>query len=472
MIAVINTSIPCTWAGDISEKPWALLPIANRPLIDYWLEACTEQNIRSVHIVLHDGAEEVERFVGSGSRWNVVVEYVFARSTETPVDYLRSISGYWKNGLLYFGGPFFMRRRQAFTPEHFSRLPACCHGPGDPPVFLYGRDEHDVNLLLDGGSPPGRGLEEVHVHPYIIETIEDYFDINMKLVAGEFTRYVTAGFATPDKSSVGFNVRTPPSSYLRAPIIVGDDCRFGAMTTIGPKALVANHVIVDAFSELSNCLVLEDTYIGRNLEIRNKIVAGNRVIDPRDGTCIQIDDSWLIARNRPELLTEDVVRLTVLWGVALVLATLQLIPFLVLYPLIRLTGIAGFKKQQFHDPHTGYIALPVFGKKANRKSMLYRVFRALSLDRFPLILLVLRGRMFLSGQPPLRHPKDDEVVKQLRRYYPGVFCYRDYNLDSDLLTDALWYAHIRSLYEDLKILVKALVSRFLTAGRQIPADTE
>ncbi|MDZ8117141.1 NDP-sugar synthase [Pontiella agarivorans] len=472
MIAVINTSIPCAWAGDISEKPWVLLPIANRPLIDYWLEACTEQHIRSVHIVLHDGAEEVEQYVGSGTRWNVSVEYVFARSTETPVDYLRSISSYWKKGLLYFGGPFFMRRRQAFRPERFRELTACRNDFGNLPYFLYGQNGDDVSRLLDGFEAPGRGLEAIHVHPFVIGTVGDYFDINMKMVSGEFTRYVTAGFATADQSSVGFNVRTPPSSYLRAPIIVGDDCRFGAMTTVGPNALVANHVIVDAFSELSNCLVLEDTYIGRNLEIRNKIVAGNRVIDPADGAFIQIDDSWLVARNRPELMTEDVVRLTVLWCVALVLAALQFIPFLVLYPFIKLSGVAAFRRELFHDPHTGYISLLIFGKIANRKSLLYRIFRALSLDRFPLIILVLRGRMFLCGQPPLRHPKDDAVVKQLKRYYPGVFCYRDYNHDSDLLTDALWYAHIRSLYEDLKILVKAFVSRFLTAGRQIPADSE
>jgi hypothetical protein len=65
----------------------------------------------------------------------------------------------------------------------------------------------------------------------------------------------------------------------------------------------------------------------------------------------------------------------------------------------------------------------------------------------------------------MRHPEDDELIKQLPHYYPGVFCYQDYNKDSDRLVDSLWYAHIRSLYEDVKILIKALVSRFLRAGR-------
>jgi hypothetical protein len=78
--------------------------------------------------------------------------------------------------------------------------------------------------------------------------------------------------------------------------------------------------------------------------------------------------------------------------------------------------------------------------------------------------------MFLAGQPPMRHPEDDEIIKQLPNYYPGVFCYQDYNQDSDRLVDSLWYAHIRSMYEDVKILIKALVSRFLTAGRKTTMD--
>lgn len=470
MIAVINTSISCPWAEEIGRTPWVLLPVANRPLIDYWLEACTDQQIKSVFIVLGDGAEEIEKYVGSGERWSVSVEYVFSRSTETPLDYLKSISNHFKNGLFYLGGPFFLRRRQAFDPGHFSALQTCCHHQGALPYFIYGRNGDELERMLDECEESNRGLEGIHINPYVIDSLNAYFELNLKMVAGEFSRYVTAGFSTADQSSVGFNVRTPPSSHLRAPIIVGDDCRFGAMTTIGPNALVANHVIVDAFSELTNCLILDDTYIGRNLEIRNKIVAGNRIIDPEDGTAIEIEDSWLIAQNRPDMRTEDLVRYIILWCITLSLVILQAIPFLLLMPIIAITRVAGFERHQFHDPRTGYIHLPTFRKRRDRKSIVYRIFRALSLDRFPLLLRVLRGRMFLCGQPPMRHPQDDKIVQQLKHYYPGVFCYQDYTRDSDLLTDALWYAHIRSLYEDLKILIKALVSRFLTVGRKTLAD--
>ena len=466
MIAVFNTAKFHGWAKQMSDTPWPLLPISNRPLIDYWLEACTEQNVRSVHVILGEDAKQIEDFIGTGERWNIAVEYVFARSGENPVNYLKSISSLWEKGLFYVGGPFFMRRRQAFSPDGFKSLSACRHESCGEVRFLYGKTAEEVAALLDGDEGAVHGLEQVHVNPHSFDSIKAYYDLNMKMVAGEFSRYVTAGFSGDDGSSIGFNVRTPPSSHLVAPIIIGDDCRFGAMTTVGPNAVVANHVIVDAFSELVDCLILEDTYIGRNLEIRHKIVAGNRVIDPSDGTVIKIEDSWLVAQNRPDMRTEDFLRYVILWCFTLLLVAVLLIPFCVLYPLTVIMRIGGFSNGLFHDPRTGYITLPVYAKLKNRKSIIYRSFRALSLDRFPWLFFVLRGRLFLCGQPPMRHPIDDEIIKQLPHYYPGVFCYQDYNKDSDRLTDSLWYAHIRSLFEDTKILIKALITRFLSAGRQ------
>ena len=465
MIAVIDTSKSHAWAQRMGDTPWPLLPVANRPLLDYWLETCADAGALHVHLVLGDAAKAIEDYVGSGERWNLQVEYTFARAGEAPLDYLRSIAGQWSEGLLFFGGPFFIRRRQAFRPAGFARLDPCRHDHGGETLFLFGREGAAVARLLDEPAG-GRGLEQIHAQPYPIANMHAFFDLNMKMVTAEFSRYVTAGFSGSDGSSIGYNTRTPPSSHLRAPLIIGDDCRFGAMTTVGPNAVVANHVIIDTFTELTDCLILDDTYVGRNLEIKNKIVSGNRVIDPTDETVIEIDDSWVVARNRPEMKTEDLVRYTILWFFAVLLVALQLIPFILLSPWLAITRVARFERRLFHDPGAGYVTLPVFIKLENRKSVLYRVFRSLSLDRFPWLLRVLRAKMFLCGQPPMRHPDDDEIIKQLPRYYPGVFCYQDYNRESDRLTDSLWYAHIRSLFEDVKILFKALVTRFMTAGRQ------
>jgi NDP-sugar pyrophosphorylase family protein len=466
MKAVFYTAEPLAWAADLGDLPWPLLPVANRPLLDYWLETCIDAGIREIQIILGEGADRMEHYAGTGNRWGLKVQYSFARTGEQPLDYLKATSERWHDGLLYIGGAFLLRRRQAYDAAGFADLGPCRHLYEEQPVFLFGKSGNEVKALLRGDETSGRGLEQVHVHPYVIDSVPAYFELNMKMVAGEYSRYMTAGFSNVDRSSVGYNVLTPPSAHLHPPIIVGNDCRFGVMTTIGPRAVVGSHVIVDSRTRLSNCLILSDTYIGKDLEVDGKIVSGNRLISAADGTAMEIDDTWLVAKTRPDMRTEDLIRYIILWFIALGLAALQLIPFLLLYPMVRLTGIGAYRRGVFHDPRTGFVELPVFRKLANRKSVFYRLFRAGALDRFPWLLLALRGRLFVCGQPPMRHPEDDALVKQLTQYYPAVFSYGDYARDSDRLVDSLWYAHIRSLFEDVKIIVKTLLYRLFRAGNQ------
>ena len=464
MKAVFYTAEAQSWAEKLGGTPWPLLPVANRPLLDYWLEICADLGIGHVQVILGEGAEQVEEFAGSGDRWGVKIQYSFARASEQPLDYLKATSDRWTDGLLFIGGAFFLRRRQAYRPASLKAMDACIHGSLECPLFLFGKNGSEVKHLLEGKPGSKQGLEQAHIQPYSIGDIPAYFNLNMKMVAGEFSRYLTAGFSNSGGSSVGYNVMTPPSAHLRSPLIIGNDCRFGMMNTIGPKAVVADHVIVDSHTTLTNCLILQDTYIGRNLEIENKIVSGNRLISAVDGTMIEIDDSWLVARNRPDMRTEDLVRYVILWFLGLSLALVQVIPFCILFPLVWLTRIGTYRREVFHDPRTGFVKLPVFQKLQNRKSVIYRLFLAATLDRFPRLLLALRGRLFVCGQPPMRHPADDEIIKQLPQYYPAVFSYADYSRDNDRLTDSLWYAHIRSLFEDVKILVKSLLYRFFRGG--------
>ena len=145
-----------------------------------------------MHVILGEDAKQIEDFIGTGERWNIAVEYVFARSGENPVNYLKSISSLWEKGLFYVGGPFFMRRRQAFSQDGFKSLSACRHESCGEVRFLYGKTAEEVAALLDGDEGAVHGLEQVHVNPHSFDSIKAYYDLNMKMVAGEFSRYVTA----------------------------------------------------------------------------------------------------------------------------------------------------------------------------------------------------------------------------------------------------------------------------------------
>jgi glucose-1-phosphate thymidylyltransferase len=53
-----------------------LVPVANKPVLFYGLEAIRASGIREVGMVVGETAAEIERAVGDGSRWDLEVEYL------------------------------------------------------------------------------------------------------------------------------------------------------------------------------------------------------------------------------------------------------------------------------------------------------------------------------------------------------------------------------------------------------------
>src|SRR5437867_10805331 len=53
-----------------------LMPIANKPILFYGIEALAEAGIKDIGIIVGDTKEEVVEAVGDGSRWSVHVSYI------------------------------------------------------------------------------------------------------------------------------------------------------------------------------------------------------------------------------------------------------------------------------------------------------------------------------------------------------------------------------------------------------------
>lgn len=73
-----------------------LVPVANKPVLFYGLEAIAEAGIREVGIIVGDTAAEIQQAVGDGSRWGVQTTYIpqpeplgLAHAVLTAEDYLQ-----------------------------------------------------------------------------------------------------------------------------------------------------------------------------------------------------------------------------------------------------------------------------------------------------------------------------------------------------------------------------------------------
>jgi len=475
--AVLQTGSAPAWAHDLGFETWALAPVAGRPLLEYWLELCDLLHITEVRLVLSDGAQAVEAFAQDGARWGLKISYSFLDPDEDPDLFLTRSPELWTGGLFYLRAPLFPRRLAAAPLAKMNVAGTHLHREGGRTACLLSAEPEFLKTFLAGAELAlgAHDFAELGFAPEPVASLQDYFELNLRMVRGECARYVSPGYFFKDGAGIGFNVVIPPAARLQPPLVIGNNTRLGALTIIGPDVIIGHRCIVDQQSELARCVILDGTYIGRNLEIHDKIVAGQRLIDPTDGTVAEIEDPWLLATVPGTLRPADILRAVLGWPLALLLALLQCIPFLLLGGLLKVTGAWGLGRGAYHATRQRRAALLAFPTAAGgRLPTLARLFRAASLDLFPALLHVLAGRLWLCGQEPLRVGSDDALRRELKEYFPGALSYAVPRAEvSDTLikrVDALYYAHHRSVAEDTRILLRALFGRL--AGLFGPNGTE
>lgn len=468
MRALLHLGRPARWSGALGVGPWSLAPVSGKPLLEYWLEWASEKRIREITLVLGDGAYEIESFCEDGERWGLHITFGFQKETEAPARYMRRSPDQWRDGVLYVEGPVFPGHPDAPIPPCFASKGTWTLEGADGPRCVFSTESNRISRWMESGEipPSGASWEAIGMTPRLIEDIRAYYDLNMRMVAGERDRYVRSGYVAREGVAIGYNVQIPPSVELRPPLSIGNDCRFHPMSVIGPNTVIGNRVIVDRQTEIADAVVLDGTYLGRNLEIKEKIVVGNRILAPADGIQVDVEEPWLAASLERRVRTTDVARAVVGWCVALCLAPAQAIPFALLYPAGRRAGAVACARSRRLCARNIERLLPLCAITKS-DSVWARIFFGLSLDCFPSLINVLIGRLWLCGHAPLHPERDETLRRRLQRYYPAAIGFHSRRPEQTdpviLMAESLYYERYAGVWGDLRLLFQTLLGRLLDA---------
>jgi len=471
MKAVFHTGVRSKMGDLLGASPWCLTPFGGKPLLEFWLEWAASLGANDVCLVLGDGAFEVESFCGDGSRWGLKITYGFLKDGVAPDSYLRRLSTTWEEGLLYICGPVFPQRLA-------SEMPSINHKVLDRGTWLTHDKEQmlcllstlaqDIRMFIKGSLPSAqKNWSDLGLEPLLVCDLRVYYDLNMRLVKGENRRYVSQGYGGRDGTSIGYNVQLPPSVELIPPLTIGNDCRFHAIAVIGPNAVIGNHVIVDSQTELSDSIVLDGTYLGRNLEIKRKIVTGTKIISPEDDVIVEIAEPWLVAPLEAPVRFSDGLRLVIGWLFAVLLTLAQALPFALLYPWIHHSGGGLYRLSLRLVRRERVIQLPEW-TTLTPASLRVRLFLGLGLDLFPLLLRAACGHLWLCGHAPLHPEREQTMRKRLHRYYPAALIYpaqqqTAYSDPTIEMANALYYERYASLLEDCRTVFRTFTLRLMRA---------
>jgi glucose-1-phosphate thymidylyltransferase len=303
-----------------------LVPVANKPILFYGLEALAASGIREIGIVVGDTHQEIRDAVGDGSRWGVAVTYIpqsaplgLAHAVLTAEEYLRG-----EPFVMYLGdnlireslSPLVERFRRdrphaqillakVPNPQEFGvaelrdgRVVRLVEKPAVPPsdlalVGIYMFDDHVFDAAR-AIQPSGRGELEITdaiqrlidtgltVRPHVIEgwwkdtgKLEDLLEANRIIL--DSMEPAVAG-VVEDSDVAGRVVIEAEAkvvrSHIRGPAIIGRGARIED-AYVGPFTAIGDGVVLRA-SEVEHSIILEGssvTDVGGRIE--NSLIGRN-----------------------------------------------------------------------------------------------------------------------------------------------------------------------------------------------------
>jgi len=307
-----------------------LVPVANKPVLFYGIEALVGAGIKDIGIVVGDTQAEIRAAVGDGSAWGATVTYI-EQDAPRGLAHAVKISQDFIGGdpfVMYLGDNLLNRGIKEFVDQFVKEKPAAqilLTPVPDPQMFGVAELDGDkVRRLVEKPKEPKSNLALVGVYMFgpeifnsvknikpsfrneleITDAIQDLIDrglrVNPHLVSGwwkdtgkledmlEANRLILETLTTRSEGKVDSSSRIEgivviekgaivEHSVIRGPAIIGPGAKIingyvGPFTSIGKDVEInkseIEHSIVLEGSSISNLATrIEDSLIGKNVKI-------------------------------------------------------------------------------------------------------------------------------------------------------------------------------------------------------------
>ncbi len=434
-----------------------MLPIGNKPLLEFTIEFCILSGIRDILLIFNIDDPTYREYIGDGAQYGANISYSYVSGKTNFRDIIAQNKNFCGDGGVFlFKGFHFI--------EYNKNEPAPLNIDADS---LFGRLNHLGGYMFIGrnrmDSIPVKA-EDIQPGPLVLREsritgLKDYFNWNMRMVYELSSHYNLPGYGDSQSLIVGRNVQIPRDAEISSPVILGNLVQLGNRSRIGPGVIIGNHSLIDNDVLIHDSIVFGNSYVGCNLEIINKICYRNYLVDPINEVKIDIIDELLLT----EMVKNGVWKCSVMQRVvAFLLLVFYAIPFAVIRPFLKIKTI---EVECFMDQQRKkklnlrlYIAPP--------ESLACRYFLKLSLDRYHLLPLVLNKSLRLVGSYILEANEENaEILKQFPDYAPGIFSYSEY-LEHDRIPDQRsideqYYMYHATCWRNFRILKGILMRNLL-----------
>lgn len=438
----------------------ALLPVGNKPVIEYTLEDIAVSGIKVVKLIISSQAQMIEQQLGGGERWGLSIQYFLSKPQEDTRSVLCRLSLSSESAVLIVRGDIF--RSPCLTnfinfskqfPNEFVQAKMANQNAGMlllPAAYPY-LDNIDWPLSHDCDSDSVVTLV-LHGLCNMLDNFQAYMTVNLCLARNEIPSFTPMDrsftSANPEQDFyVGAKTHTGDLSKQNAWGIIGENSWVDPSVKMESAILIGNDTLIDKDSILKNCLILPHTYVGEGLEVNNSILCKKLLINLNTQGHIEIDDQALIgpSEHQVNMNSTSTHLSTRIFVLLIFISSLPLWPLLACHAFIKT-----FLLQIPTKPLISEIIDDNFGR-----TLVSWSFNASNriLSLLPQLFLVLTGQLDLFGAPaqirystgrdkqrlgvfgPVQLQLDDDAPEEERTLLTLEF---DNNLSSTKYLSLLW----------------------------------
>lgn len=295
-----------------NRRPKPMIPVANRPLLEYVVEAVAEAGLDHITLVVGYHQERIRNHFGDGDEWDVTIEYV-EQSTQLGTGHAVL------QAEPVVDGPFVvLNGDRVVDPSLVERVADATREGIHPTMAIttvetprdYGVVAFDGERVTEIVEKPEGPVETNRINAGIYGFSTAVFDaIRNTHTNGELALTATLNELADETDGVNgitytgrwldvsnlwdlltvnaglidaeaTATNTTASVSIATDVVMADSVRVGPTVTIGGSTAVGRNVTIGANAVIENAIIFPDAVIGAGAVVRDAVVANNAQIGP------------------------------------------------------------------------------------------------------------------------------------------------------------------------------------------------
>ncbi|MBA7626090.1 Bifunctional protein GlmU [subsurface metagenome] len=309
------------------NRPKVMLFIADKPILQYVIEALVQKGIRNIVLVVGYRKEQVLDYFGSGESFGVDLTYVTQERQLGTAHALAQAKAAIKDDFLVLPGdnliaadtidqfatiePEAVLVKKVDNPMRYgvvtiqrgtvkeiiekpeeaaSNLVSTGIYSFSRAIFDFAEPHLDLPDVVNRMLSQGHKIKAVETDGAWLDAIYPWDILNLNAAVlqqaqAKSSGTIEAGVSVKGQVSIGKGTVIRSNSYIAGPVVIGDGCEIGPSVCIFPATSIGNNVVMAPFTEVKNSVIGNDVSVGAGSIIHDSVIDNSCQIGGRFAAC-------------------------------------------------------------------------------------------------------------------------------------------------------------------------------------------